>query len=497
MDAIYQNVVVLTVVAGLPFLSWAVSGPKRSEFSLLFLVGTGFFAAAAAVYLFKPELPPFWTPVIIRSLVYSAILLINEFVRRTINRRRPLDVALWAIAVIVVPLSVVLEFRIGVVGVVVHHSFMVLLQVTVLGNLFALYLQSPSRGLICMGSAVVVVLAANLSQVLSAALVGVVLQPNLEGAAGLTIYLANILWVMLFSIGYWSYTVDVTKRAEVQSEIARATEQQRRKTAETLAEEMSKLIRERDELIMMNSRFETLSNVGVFNAAVIHELSQPVQKILTKIEFLSHSSNTADDPLRKTLREIHENATTTSEVIHAVRSLLVDSSSPASFVAANSVLSVVRPIVESQAKADRVWLAIDSGEFPEDYGIVVNPVLLNRVILNLSSNALTALRGVTTHSGPEAPRLEIRVSRESLNEADLLRIDVWDNGKGFPHGFDSTLKTLSKTNKPGGMGLGLVLSRQIMATWRGTMSVAQRNGGTEVSCSIPLVRRDSVRTARA
>jgi signal transduction histidine kinase len=495
MNAVYQNVIVLTVIAGLPFLSWAVSGPRRSPSSLMFLVGMAFYAAAAAVYLFRPDIPSPWVPITIRSLVYTATLLMNEFVRRTIGRKRSFDIALWILAVIIVPLSVGIEFRFGQVGVLVHHSFMVFLQLTVLGNLLALYQQDRSRGLFLMGAAILVVLLANISQVLSVVVAGVVLQPDLEGVAGLLVYLANILWVMLFSIGYWSYTVDRAKSAEMQAEIAHAAEQQRRKTAESLADQMSNLVRERDELIMVNSRFETLNNVGVFNAAVIHELSQPVQRMLTKIEHLTDESMQAEESLKKNLQQVRDDALETSEIIHAVRSLLIGSSTPATFITAKHVMAVVRPIFESQAKVDGVWLSIEIDDFPEDYGIIVNHVLFNRVILNLVSNALTALRErERLRKQAFVPRLEIHVRNDPSSETGLLRIDIWDNGVGFPSDFDSTLKTLSKTSKPGGMGVGLILSRQIMSTWRGAISVANQNDGTMVSCSIPLIRESLVHT---
>jgi signal transduction histidine kinase len=492
-----QNVIVLTIIIGLPLLSWVVTGPRRTQYSLLYLLGTGFFAAAAAVFLFKSYLPTFWVPTTIRTLVYSAILLLNEFVRHAIDKKRRFDIALWASAVVAVPLSVMLEIRFGEIGIIVHHSFMVLLQGTVLSNISALYRQAPSRGVISMGAAMTIVLLTNISQIVSAAAMGVLLTPSLEGFSGLMVYLSNILWVMLFSIGYWSYTVDTTKRAEIAAEIAYATELQKRKTAESLAAEMAQIVGERDELIMMNSRFEALNNVGVFNAAVIHELSQPVQKMLTKIEYLSHQSIGLDERLQKTLREIHGNATVTSEIIHAVRSLLVDSSAPVSFVTASEVLSVVRPIAESQAIAERIWLSIVCDDFPSNSGVLVNPILLNRVILNLVSNALNALRDAHDQPGFSRRRMEIRVINIVADQARFLQIEVWDSGVGFPKMFDPTFRTISKNGNPSGMGLGLVISRQIIATWKGSMAVSQRDGGKVVSFSIPLVQQGPAGTARA
>jgi signal transduction histidine kinase len=491
VNAFYQNIVVLTVIVGLPLLSWAVSGPRRTQYSLLYLFGTSFFAMAAAVYLFKGFLPAIWASATIRAFVYTAILLLNEFVRHAIDRERRFDLTYWSIAIIVIPISVLLDSRVGVIGVITHHSFMVFLQITVLGNLFALYRQAPSRGVISMGVAIAIVLITNISQILSAVVMGVVLQPTLQGFAGLGVYLSNILWVMLFSIGYWSYTVDVTKKAEVEAELARATESEKRRTAESFAAELAKLVRQRDESIMLNSRFETLNNVGVFNAAVIHELSQPVQKLLTKIEFLIYQSRNSDSAINKTLQEIRDDAEATSDVIHAVRALLIDSSEPVSFVAANSLISAVRPIIESQAKADDILLSIDSDDFPLNVGCLVNPVLLNRVILNLVSNALTALRDSQGKPKSGFPRLVIKVRNQVVDETEFVGIRVWDNGVGFPKEFNSALRSLAKSSSPRGMGLGLIISRQIIATWKGTLTVLRRDGGTEVSFSIPLIHRSA------
>ena len=45
MEGVYQNLVALTLVAGLPLLSWFVSGPKRNAHDFLFLLGAGLFAS--------------------------------------------------------------------------------------------------------------------------------------------------------------------------------------------------------------------------------------------------------------------------------------------------------------------------------------------------------------------------------------------------------------------------------------------------------------------
>jgi len=457
----------------------------------------GFFAAAAAVYLFRPDLPVLWSAAIVRALVYISVLLINEFVRRASKKQRPFDIALWAVALIVAPLTVVLQYHFNEIGVIVHHSFMVVLQVTVLGNLVSVYMRGPSRGLISMSAGIAVVLMANLSQAVSAGLLGVVMRPGLDDIVSSSIYLSNIVCVMLFSIGYWSYMVDVSKRAEIDARVAQNTAEQQRKVAESVADEMARLVQERNELIMINSRFETLNNVGVFNAAVIHELSQPIQTILTKIEYLCGQNDVSAELLRKSLQDIHRSATTTSEIIHSVRSLLVDTPAPASFVEASEVFLDIRPIVESQANSDRVRLTIACDRFDHGVGIIVNPVLLNRVILSLVSNSLAALGGGESKGKVKDLRLEIKITRQVSSDGDLMRIEVWDNGSRFSKDFDSTLKTLSRTGKSGGMGLGLIISRQVLAIWRGSISVSRRDGGTEVSCCIPLVRRDSERISPA
>ena len=494
MEGVYQNLVALTLVAGLPLLSWFVSGPKRNAHDFLFLLGTGLFAVAAAVFVFRATLPVYVAPLAIRGLVYTSILLINEFLCRVAQRRSATDRVFWAAAVVIAPLSVYVEYRVNVYGPMLHHSFMAALQFRVLVSLYRLYRREPSRGLLSMGIAVCIVLVTNVSQTVSAS-AGVLIQPGLDGMSGIAVYLANILWVMFFSLGFWSYSVDSARKAELVSMQLRTEERLKRESAEQVARDMLSLVRQRDEMIMVNSRFETLNNVGVFNAAFIHELSQPLQKILTKIEFITEDKNVPPAAVEKALLDIKQSAEATSDIVREVRALLADVSAPTSFVSVDDILRTVRPIVESQARADGVQFRISCADGRPGWGVQVNPVLLNRVILNLCSNALAALKGAPLRNRQDQRSLGLTVQCRDGGDGTVLSISVWDNGGGFPEDFDVTLRTLGKSSRPSGMGLGLVICKQIVSTWRGTVSIGRRDSGTEVTCAIPMVRESQYRSA--
>lgn len=492
MSGFYQSIVALILIAGLPLLSWAVSGPRRDASAPLFLWGTMLFALAAAVYLFPPAVPEFLKTALIRAPLYAALALINEFFRKSLDPARGPERWAWIIALLAVPGTIFLEHYFGVRGVVAHHAFLMFTQLRLLQGVILLQRRDRSRGLVSIGAAILLVFLANGFQVVAAGYDGSPIQPNLQSTAGLSIYLANIVWVMLFSIGYWAYSVDVSRAAEVASVAARTAETERRKAAEASAERLAEVVRQRDRLIMIGSRFETLNNVGVFNAAVIHELSQPLQRILINSDYLSTDIDLPKSVMRETLGEISRDAQATSEIVHAVRALLIDDRTPHSLVQASRVFEVVKPIIESQVRSEGVSLSIDIGELDEAEGVLVNPILLNRVILNIFSNSLSALRKVSGESTDFRPQVFITVMARVLSGSRVLEIGISDNGLGFPPDFDLSLQTIGGDSTNGGMGLGLVISRQMLAAWRGTLSIRSGDSGTEVTIRLPLLNDSSV-----
>ncbi|MDI6739215.1 MAG: PAS domain S-box protein [Candidatus Edwardsbacteria bacterium] len=108
--------------------------------------------------------------------------------------------------------------------------------------------------------------------------------------------------------------------------------------------------------------------------------------------------------------------------------------------------------------------------------VLADPRALQQVMLNLLSNSADAL------TGREAPQITITVSMQK----DLIQITVEDNGGGMSPEQLANLFKPFHTSKPSGTGLGLVITRNILAKMSGTIEVeSQLEKGTRVAVSLP------------
>ncbi|MER9959766.1 sensor histidine kinase [Mesorhizobium sp. M0045] len=100
--------------------------------------------------------------------------------------------------------------------------------------------------------------------------------------------------------------------------------------------------------------------------------------------------------------------------------------------------------------------------------VMGNRVRLEQVLINLFQNALEALDG--------RDDAHVRVSVEET--ADGVTISVSDNGPGIPPAILKSLFTPFNTSKEKGLGLGLVISKDIVADYGGRIEVSSGDSGT-------------------
>ncbi|MER9443215.1 sensor histidine kinase [Mesorhizobium sp. M0340] len=100
--------------------------------------------------------------------------------------------------------------------------------------------------------------------------------------------------------------------------------------------------------------------------------------------------------------------------------------------------------------------------------VMGNRVRLEQVLINLFQNALEALDG--------RDDAHVQVSVEET--ADGVTISVSDNGPGIPPAILKSLFTPFNTSKEKGLGLGLVISKDIVADYGGRIEVSSGDSGT-------------------
>jgi two-component system C4-dicarboxylate transport sensor histidine kinase DctB len=106
---------------------------------------------------------------------------------------------------------------------------------------------------------------------------------------------------------------------------------------------------------------------------------------------------------------------------------------------------------------------------PAELQVMGNRIRLEQVLINLLQNALEAV-------APKAGegRVEVRTS----TDAGMVTVTVVDNGPGIPPDIRKGLFTPFNTSKESGLGLGLVISKDIVGDYGGRMEVLSDNSGT-------------------
>jgi two-component system nitrogen regulation sensor histidine kinase GlnL len=157
------------------------------------------------------------------------------------------------------------------------------------------------------------------------------------------------------------------------------------------------------------------------------------------------------------------------------------------------VLELMKP--ELDAKAIKLRIEIDPS-LPEVLG---DAAQLTQVFLNIIKNAIEAmpsggLLSLATRMETDFHIMRLRASRaasagdQPRSPAKFMRVEVADDGPGFPELDTARLFEPFFTTKARGSGLGLSICQGIVAAHDGDIRVANRaEGGGLVTITLPLV----------
>jgi two-component system, LuxR family, sensor kinase FixL len=223
-----------------------------------------------------------------------------------------------------------------------------------------------------------------------------------------------------------------------------------------------------------------VATMGELAASIAHEINQPLSAIVSNAQtaecFLA-GPNADLAEVRAALEDIRSDGQRASEVIGRIRSLLKRDKVVQAALDLNQVARGVVPLVRDRLARERVVLQLElADDTPPVRG---DRVQLQQVILNLLVNGIEALRGVADGRR----RLALRTARMSDRGAVLA---VSDSGPGVPAEVRDHLFDPFFTTKPGGMGMGLAISRSIVQDHGGRID-ADNNaaGGATFSFTLP------------
>jgi FixJ family two-component response regulator/signal transduction histidine kinase len=223
-----------------------------------------------------------------------------------------------------------------------------------------------------------------------------------------------------------------------------------------------------------------VGTMGVVAASLVHELTQPLAASLanaeTAAELLAAPSPDLDE-LRATVADIVADDRRVGDLIQQLRRFLRRGEVERTEVDLREVVDEVLRLAGSTAAGKDATVALEFADgLPR---LQADRVQLQQVLLNLVLNAIDAVAG----SEPDSRRVALRARPSETG----VRVEVADTGSGMD---EATLGRIFQpffTTKPGGMGLGLSISRSIVAAHGGTLSARSTPGdGTTFRIELPL-----------
>ncbi len=136
--------------------------------------------------------------------------------------------------------------------------------------------------------------------------------------------------------------------------------------------------------------------------------------------------------------------------------------------------------VQSEAREHGITMQFDLAE--DLPGVLVDTIQIEQVILNLLRNAMEALETVT--DGPRV--LDVQTTGSG---AGVVELAVADTGPGLLRETRDRLFDPFFTTKPGGLGLGLSISRSIVTAHGGRLwADLSRTHGASFRLTLPAAK---------
>jgi two-component system sensor histidine kinase DctS len=246
-------------------------------------------------------------------------------------------------------------------------------------------------------------------------------------------------------------------------------------------------LRMQDERMNHRSRLMTL---GEMASALAHELNQPLAAINSYCSAADNLLHYADRDAAAA-RDVHgeiaalvskarAQAERAGHIISRVHSFVRKTELTLASVSLAEVMAGLRPLIRMQTTraGESVQMQVPAG-LP---AVLVDRVLLEQVILNLTRNAFQAM----AHLAPAARQVLISVQDLGSGGSGPLRVAVRDWGHGLIDNVREALESPFFTTKPEGMGMGLSVCRSALELMRSHLRYEAADVGARFYFDLPV-----------
>jgi len=226
-----------------------------------------------------------------------------------------------------------------------------------------------------------------------------------------------------------------------------------------------------------------VTTLGELAASVAHEVNQPLAAIVAdanaSLNWLAATPPDLEN-VRGALDAIVRDGHRAGEVIQRIRQLARKGAPRQDPLDLNDVVRDVVPVVRAELLHQEVSLTVDLSWKLSP--VVGDRIQLQQVLLNLVMNAIEAM-------GSVADRRRELLIRSEPHADDQIKVAVQDTGIGIAASHLDHVFSAFFTTKPGGMGMGLSISRSIIEAHGGQLWVTpNRPHGAIFQFALPAAR---------
>ena len=225
--------------------------------------------------------------------------------------------------------------------------------------------------------------------------------------------------------------------------------------------------------------------MGEMAAGIAHEINQPLSAIATYAQAARRILE-REQPAMTTLidvcRKIDEQALRAGRVIENLRKFIRKQDIRTEALDVNAVVRDIMNLVHADAHAEGIRVTTKYGD-----GLAAvrgNEIQLQQVLLNLTRNAVDAMRGTLNKD------LGIEIETQRASDGGV-RITVADHGPGVSLHLGDAIFHPFVTTKREGLGVGLAISRTIVQSCGGILSYRDNPaGGAVFAVDLPSAKDD-------
>jgi two-component system sensor kinase FixL len=236
------------------------------------------------------------------------------------------------------------------------------------------------------------------------------------------------------------------------------------------------------------ARVSRVTMLGEITASIAHEVNQPLAAVMMNgnaaRRWLAADPPNVDET-RQALQRILDDANRAGQVIARIRGLLQRGTPEKTGLGINDLIRETLAFTRNERERKGVVVHTElRDDLPPVEG---DRVQLQQVLVNLILNAIDAMGGTT--SGSRALTI-----RSHGDDAGGVVVEVADRGKGLEPGQHERIFDPFYSTKPGGLGMGLAISRSILETHGGRIWATPNDGpGLSIQFSLPAGEQAVVR----